>query len=400
MRCFTAILLASFVFLTSAHAADTSPERVAGLVAGLKLEPPSARAAALYELGRIGGNAEAALADVVTATRDPDPMVRVTAVDALVQIRRQPTVTAPALIAMLQDPVPAVRHAAVAALLNLKWEMEQTLPALLGRLQDADLQVKSRVATGLTQLDAKKYPEVFAAAQPVLLEALKSSVPQIRNDAASALPRTTGDKPEAAVAALVVLLTDPEPPVRAAAVASLGQLGPAAASALPAVKELLADPTPNVATRVPRAVMQIDPEGGMKVLLAALTSRDVHARAALAEGLADAARNSPEAVEALSGLLKDGQLEVRYRALLALARVGKAAEPAMPSLIHVLSQDRVYLLRATAAEVLGQFGPAAAPATPELVQALSDWNPEVRKRAQAALQKIAPLPTPPATPAK
>jgi HEAT repeat protein len=327
-------------------------------------------------------------------------MVRVTAIETLVQIRRQPPVTVPALVAALQDPVPAVRYAAVTALLNLKWEMEQTLPPLLGRLKDPDLQVKSRTAIGLTQLDAKKYPDALAAAQPVLLEAVKSSVPQTRSDAASALPRVSVDKPDLAVEALVPLLSDAESPVRAAAIASLGQLGPAAASTLPVVTGFLADPVPNVATRVPRAVMQIDPEGGLKVILAALKNRDVHVRAAVAEGLGDAGRNSPEAVEALSSLLKDGQLEVRYRALISLSRVGKAAEPAMPNLIHVLGQDRVYLLRATAAEVLGQLGPAAASATPELVQALNDWNPDVRKRAQAALQKIAPVPAPPATPAK
>ena len=64
----------------------------------------------------------------------------------------------------------------------------------------------------------------------------------------------------AAVADIIPLMKDTDPDVRKLAVYALDEIGPAAKSAVPAIKELLQDPEMNVATAAANALRTLDPD--------------------------------------------------------------------------------------------------------------------------------------------
>ncbi|MEZ5964409.1 MAG: DUF6288 domain-containing protein [Planctomycetota bacterium] len=77
-----------------------------------------------------------------------------------------------------------------------------------------------------------------------------------------------------------------------------------------------------------------------------------------------------EIVPRLLELLASPDLDARYGACQALARLRAAAAPAVPDLRAILAHEDLWL-RVKAAEALGQIGPAAAPALPQLFEALA-----------------------------
>ncbi len=88
--------------------------------------------------------------------------------------------------------------------------------------------------------------------------------------------------------------------------------------------------------------------------------------------------------------LKDKDAEVRRRSALALALMGKDAEPAVPDLAGVLLKDEKGSVRLAAGTAIWRLGPIAKNAAPEIIQAYKDVNQdeEVRLMAAYALGKI------------
>lgn len=87
--------------------------------------------------------------------------------------------------------------------------------------------------------------------------------------------------------------------------------------------------------------------------------------------------------------LKDKDAEVRRKAALALAQMGKDAAPAVPDLAAVL-QDEKPTVRVAAATALWRLGPIARDAAPAVIKVYQDVNQEdeVRMMAGFALGKI------------
>jgi HEAT repeat protein len=90
-------------------------------------------------------------------------------------------------------------------------------------------------------------------------------------------------------------------------------------------------------------------------------------------------------VQALNRALKGGDVDVRERALQALAKFGEDAKIAIPSLQKCLGDDYP-VIRQRAVEALRSVGPAAIPA---LTSALQSENSEVRGNAALALSGMA-----------
>ena len=110
--------------------------------------------------------------------------------------------------------------------------------------------------------------------------------------------------------------------------------------------------------------------------------------AALLAGQAAAQDKAPthegKTVGELVAMLKDKDYLVRYRAVIALEKVGLAA---VPALIDAL-KDKDYLVRQWAAIALGFIGVEAKTALPALIDALKDKDSGVSSRAGAALKEI------------
>jgi HEAT repeat protein/flagellar basal body rod protein FlgF len=199
----------------------------------------------------------------------------------------------------------------------------------------------------------------------------------------------------------------------------LRRMGPVA---VPALVELLGDETPAVRCDAAWAIGQIGPDATTAgpALILALSASASDVRAAAADAIEHVIPNDEHASQAVVEMwandLKSSSPELRYRAALSLGRMGPKAISAIPELIQLVSDPQSGAARALgemgpnatdavpalvealahpqkhlreqAADALGKIGPNAAAAVPALVQAMKDTNPEVRWRCAAAIAMI------------
>jgi HEAT repeat protein len=124
-----------------------------------------------------------------------------------------------------------------------------------------------------------------------------------------------------------------------------------------------------------------DPESVIPDLVACLRSEPD--RRCLAAAYALEALGEP-AVPALIGLLKEGDVKVRWAAVSALSGIGPGAKAAVPALVEALRvPDRE--ARERVAEALAGVGPEAVET---LTRALRDRDPKVRGGAALALEGL------------
>jgi HEAT repeat protein len=165
--------------------------------------------------------------------------------------------------------------------------------------------------------------------------------------------------------------------VRAAAASELGQLGPAAAGAVPALLNALREGrTPP--TAFSWALGQIGAPA-VPGLADTLRATDEDARARAVDALVVI---GPPAHDALIHALRDTSPRTRACAAMALGRMGPSAEAASELLIAARDPDEE--VRHYAAQALGQAGPDVVPA---LLAALHSVDPAVRLAAVAALEQ-------------
>jgi HEAT repeat protein len=180
---------------------------------------------------------------------------------------------------------------------------------------------------------------------------LRDADPKVRLAAARALSERRSDV-TVAVAGLAAAAEDNDFAVRELAITTLGQIGPEAKDALPAIERALTDENRSVRTSAALAIDSIEPNS------------QVH---------------RPVLVESLrSG---DGPV------FIAVSRMGERGAWAVPTLTGLLS-DRRPSIRALAAHALGGIGPAARVAERALQQSSRNPEPSVRKAAQKALRQI------------
>jgi HEAT repeat protein len=170
---------------------------------------------------------------------------------------------------------------------------DPVIDALTAALDDPVVLVQERALEALAELGPRAQ-----AALPALARLARGKNPDLAAGACRALARLGGP---GAVSPLVARLTDDRGPVREAAAQALARLGPAARTALPALTDALASPTP------------------------------VAARTALE-------RIGAEAVAPLAAALRNEQPSARFQAGLALYHLGSRARPALPDLLASLEQ--------------------------------------------------------------
>ncbi len=212
-------------------------------------------------------------------------------------------------------------------------------------------------------------------------------------------------------------------PCRAAEL--LGELGPAAAPAVPALTRILQSPKPDRMRADPRrdvawalARMGASARSAAPALEAVLEEEHgLGFNSALALWLVGDASQREKALAAVEGFLERGDYWNPYYAVRALAMAGREARHALPLLVATLDwykagealqvfgvlsidaapavPDLVERLespwgrkRRNAAKALCAIGPAAAAAVPALTLALADRRPDVRAAAARALGPI------------
>ncbi len=147
-------------------------------------------------------------------------------------------------------------------------------------------------------------------------------------------------------------LHDADARVRLAAIHALGRRGAAATVHLPALESALEDPLGEVRLAAALAMLAIDP---------------LH--------------ETPRPV------LTEALLAGRHEVFLRIGSLGSEGAWAVPPLVEQLSH-RHMRIRALAALTLGQLGQAASEATDALRKLEADPEPNVRKMAKQALERI------------
>jgi HEAT repeat protein/serine/threonine protein kinase len=118
--------------------------------------------------------------------------------------------------------------------------------------------------------------------------------------------------------------------------------------------------------------------------------KDAKARSSAALDLGDFGPQAKEAVPALIKVLEDPDESVRVHATQTLGEIGPQTEEVIPALIKVLMKDSYWKVRYSAAMALGEFGPQAKEAVPALIKALEDPVWDVATHAHQALGQIGP----------
>lgn len=248
---------------------------------------------------------------------------------------------------------------------------QQALPALRDALDDDTTAAQFAAATAIQRIGGL----------PALAEAVKSPNPQARAQALGALrsvPRGSATDAQR-MELLTASLHDSAPQVRQLAVRMLGEMGPAAAPALPQISALLYDPDSSVRVA---AVGTLDRLGSLEDLAKAISSSDGDVRRAALAGLP---RYGTQAIPVLTAALQSEDPRLVAQAADMLASMNPPATSAVPALAHELGRPDVWLRMRLLAD-LERIGGPDAEAVVE--QATSDSDAYFRNAALAALQRM------------
>jgi HEAT repeat protein len=152
--------------------------------------------------------------------RDADKAWRLRAATVLGSLGLRAQLAMPALTMALDDPAPEVRRVVVASLREVTPDLRQTFAAILQAAQDPDDIVRRRAIRLLGELG----PDALAAV-PVLVNTLRDRNPLIRRYAASALG-DVGPGAVQAISPLIAALSDTDVRNRVVIVVALGRMGP------------------------------------------------------------------------------------------------------------------------------------------------------------------------------
>ena len=186
----------------------------------------------------------------------------------------------------------------VALLRDLPEQSKTILPELLRRLEDEDAQVRLHAAITMGNIGADA-----RAAMPTLLEFTRSTAHVMRVYSARALWKVSGEV-DPALTVLEAGLQEKSAKFRWAAPVFLGEMGAEAARAIPLLQEAAKDSDKEVASLCLQALAKISAES-IPILVEHLKSEDPGMRISAAFALGELGPKAVEAVPALRLLLDD-----------------------------------------------------------------------------------------------
>lgn len=322
-----------------------------------RLRAPSERDRidAASRLKAMGREAEDARPALVGALRDEAPMVRVVAAAALGSLG--PEAASPLGLALQSDSDPGVRAAAASAIGVLgPRDAPQGLAALARAMDDSSDLVRARAVIAMERFGApaRTYLDRAAKDESALVrDAARTGSDKLKKRLAG----HAGADP-AALAALTRTLIEGSAYDRAIAAQNIGQMGRAAAPALPNLAAALQDKNSTVRVAAAGALRSCGVQA-LGALLEALKDGDSSVRTVAAEGIGRLGREARSAVGALAGRLEDPELAVRVTAVESLARIG-GQEASLA--LQRATKDRDWFVRDRAIRALTRMDPARAAA--------------------------------------
>ena len=315
-----------------------------------------------------------------------DPLVRSEALEAAA---RYPGKAKKKIVAkmkkILRKKGRADRAYAAAALEDIGPAAGDAVPELIQALNDADPDIAASAGRTLRNLGA--------ASAPSLAAALGTGDPVLR----AGISQVLVSQGQAAVPALVKNFEKGKRELALWSAGILGQMGPAAESAVPVLARAAASSDAAVAGQASIALAAVGAPAGLW-LGAALSSSNPSSRAGAAKVLSSLNPPPAESAEALLGALEDADPKVREYASMALASYPVKALSSLPgNFIPALTKaaegkDAAAGWAGTALAKAGR-GPAAAKekkSLPELIAALRSPDREARIAAAAAIGALGP----------
>jgi len=354
------------------------------LAEALQDEIPAVQSSAARALGDIGPAAEAALPQLREALAN-----RVEgAVYGLGGLGPAAAPAVPALLEELNFLTSYDRLAVINALAKIGPEAKDALPVLREMTSDDTVAVDAALAIWRISGDG----EEAAGALATLTRTLDSYQKEQAVDALG----TMGPDAATAVPALVELLTSDDGgslTLKQAAAAALGNIGPNAADAVPVLIQLLPE-RPDEYSEVPEiaaaALGKIAPQSPevIAALVRVLKRRSYGSTAAAAIALGESGEAARLAVPLLEDLLHDSRPN-RMAAAYALWRIdGRTDEPLRIALLTVADPDELSENRLVAIRVLSALGHQAPDAVAALRRASRSDDTSVRQAAAEALDTI------------
>jgi len=379
-------------------------EAFPALLGALSGEDPRVRVRAVAALA--GMRRPGALAFSLAAIDEHGPVPRKE--DAFIE-REVPATVHRAVLGALEDPHPRVREASVRALSEAGLVTPGRVHLLVELLEDDDRRVRGITALALGR--ARSRPREVV---PALGRLLDDGDPVVRERALEALS-FHGRWAAPLAPEVVAALDDPELRVRSMATRAVEHLGPAAAAAVPKLASLLGDEWlghgaagalaaigPEALSALEEALASTDPavrENAVSAL-ARMGPLAAPARGTLAETepprdplarlfrerlIEELASWDGADVNGLLDALVGGSRKRRHGAATALGQLGRAAVPGLASLLGDAPEDACGI----ALLVLAEIGPAAEPALPAIRGLLTHESEAVRAAAARAASAVA-----------
>ncbi|MEQ9408650.1 MAG: HEAT repeat domain-containing protein [Fuerstiella sp.] len=324
-------------------------EQTAGLIEKLVGEDNDAvMTAAVRCLITTNGEADAtvvaAVPQLTNALSTSRPSVRNAAAAALVEIG-EPAI--PALQRLLGSDVPVARLKACEVAGRLELVAAPLVPLLVATLQDEDERVIRAAVTALGQIQSD--PDLVV---PRLQQLLDSESAAVRADVLGALMQF-GALAQPAVPAVLDLLKDQHSIVRAAGARALGRIGSDDAQVVQALVDAVDDPHGGVTIQAVNALSQLGPVA--VPALVRMTGQPRFRDLAISV-LGEMGPEAGPAVPALVAFLDSDDERLLREVFIALASIGPAAKSAQPTLLKLVRDPDAGFLRAGAAYVLGNIG--------------------------------------------
>ncbi len=322
-------------------------------------------------LGNQGRDAAVFAPALLMAVNDVDAQVRLEVVQALGKIDE--AAAARAFADALKDEDAGVRQGALEVLFSIGCDLAIARESLLEIVQDRErgIQTRRRAARALVMSGPQ--------GQSSLLDIWMEQDGHFRQYAIRE-SRTAG--PPALPFLLRLLEMEIEDGERCDAFRTLGDLGPVARSAAPALIEAMDHPDARVRRAAATALARIDaePELAIPALLAGLNDEDKWVRAGSAAALGALGPEAKSSVPALTQVLTDEAPLVQIKAATSIGKIGGEAAGVVPELIKLLKADD-WRTRKEAGIALETFGPASKDAVPALMEAIkendrNDWARE------------------------
>lgn len=278
---------------------------VPDLAIALQSNNTETQEAAAYALNEIGPEAAAATPTLLEVIRDDDELVRALATSTLAQVGLDQSVLINLLTASIVNESGLVKDIAADALVGIGSDAVPALGNLLQNEAASDLakQTAATLIGDISQIDQVD-DLVLQSAIPILAETLN----------------------------------DGDSEVRRAAAAALGDFGPLADAAIPALASALTGEEPNISKTIATSLTKIGQQS-VPGLTEALNDDDPLTRLYAADALWTLTEDSSLILPTLVSTLSDGSVETRELAALGLTYLGRQAGPALPDLRGMLGDD-------------------------------------------------------------